>query len=124
MADQMGNASDSRWYLAPWSLDWLVVRWLDLSVRRDQVHERRSSIPFSHDKDVDGIVSDHELLISVVRSEFQSSNADAILLDGIMLRIEVESLVLGTPPSCCASECSSDNTTSSQLLPRSSEAVR
>jgi hypothetical protein len=97
MADQMGNASDSRWYLAPWSLDWLVVRWLDLSVRRDQVHERRSSIPFSHDKDADGMVRDYKLLISVVRSEFQSSNADAILLDGIMLRIEVEGLGLGIP---------------------------
>jgi hypothetical protein len=97
MADQMGNASDSRWYLAPWSLDWLVVRWLDLSVRRGQVHERGSSIPFSHDKDADGMISDHELLISVVRSEFQSSNADAILLDGFMLRIEVEGLGLGIP---------------------------
>jgi hypothetical protein len=75
------------------------VRWLDLSVKRDQVHERGSSIPFSHDKDFDGIVSDHELLISVVRSEFPSSNANAFLLDGstFMLPIEVEGLRLGIP---------------------------
>lgn len=99
MADKMGNASDSRWYLAPWSLDWLVVRWLDSSVRRDQVHERGSSIPFSHDKDADGMVRDYKLLISVVRSEFPSSNVNAFLLDGLtfMLRIEVEGLGLGIP---------------------------
>ena len=70
------------------------------------------------------MVSDHELLIPVVRLEFQSSNVDAFLLDGFMLRIEEESLVLGTPLSCCASECSSEITTSSQLLRWSGEAVR
>jgi hypothetical protein len=68
-----------------------------LSVKRDRVHERRSSIPFNHDKDADGMVRDYRLLTSVVRSEFPSSNVNAFLLDGFMLRIEVESFVLGIP---------------------------